>query len=130
MPLPTVEKIWHSVLHYLSNPWAALILLYLLHRLLRWAWPLLASPLVGRWEGWKARREEAEEATLHRKDPEARQARMEALGAARLALQARYDQLAEEERVRREEKRRRKTEKPHKRNITRILIIPDENKTN
>ena len=74
MPLPTVEKIWHSVLHYLSNPWAALILLYLLHRVLRWAWPLLASPLVGRWEGWKARREEAEEATLHRKDPEARQA--------------------------------------------------------
>ena len=82
------------------------------------------------WEGWKARREEAEEAALHRKDPEARQARVEALGAARLALQARYDQLAEEERVRREEKRRRKTEKPHKRNIKRILIIPDENKTN
>ena len=55
---------------------------------------------------------------------------MEALGAARLALQARYDQVAEAERVRREEKRRRKTEKPHKRNIKRILIIPDENKTN
>lgn len=111
MPLSTGTYIRYSALSYFSNPWAALILLYLLYRVNRWVWPLLASPLVERWEDWKARREQAEEAALYKKDPDAYQARVEALGVARLGMQARYDQDAEAERVRRQEKKRENKKK-------------------
>lgn len=103
-PLSTGEYVWYSALNYFSNPWAFLIFLYLLYRVYRWVGPRLTSPLVERWEDWQARREQAEEAALYKKDPDVYQAKMEALEAARLRMQASYDQDAEVERVKREEK--------------------------
>ena len=61
-----------------------------------------------RYEQWQDKREQAAEAAAYKKNPDIFQKKMETIEAARLRLQARYDEdavKAEEKRLEAEEKR-------------------------
>lgn len=110
LPLTYFEYIWYSVVRYFSNPWAFLILLYLVYRLYRLISPLIVDPIVERYNAWQEKREQYAQAAAFKKDPDAYQAKMEAMEAARMRMQARYDQDAEVERMKREQKEAMKRE--------------------
>jgi len=109
-PLSYAEYVWYSLLNYFSNPWAFLILLYLFYRLVRLIQPLIVDPMMERYNAWQEKREQLAEAAAFKKDPDAYQAKMEAMEAARMRLQARYDQDAESESRRRAELEERRRE--------------------
>merc|ERR1719436_1033908 len=102
---PTMlEYIQAWLLGYFSNPWALLILVFLLYKLTR----LLAAPLSQRWADWSTARQQRAEAAAYKKDPDLYRAKMEQLETARLRMQERYNEDAERmaEKRREEEERR------------------------
>jgi len=111
LPLSYLEYAWYSLVNYFSNPWAFLILLYIIYRLYRLISPMIMNPIMERYYAWQEKREQYAEAAAFKKDPEAYQAKMEAMEAARLRMQARYDQDAEAERIKREEAEERRRER-------------------
>merc|ERR1712060_209484 len=94
---------WYSALNYFSNPWAFLILLYLCYRIYRWISPMVTEPLADRYASWQEKREQAAEAAAMKKDPDAYRAKMEAMEAARMRMQEKYNQDADAEQLKREE---------------------------
>jgi len=102
-PLSWAEYIWYSALNYFSNPWAFLILLYLLYRVYRWISPMVTEPIADRLTSWQEKREQAAEAAAMKKDPDAYRAKMEAMEVARMRMQEKYNQDADAEQLKREE---------------------------
>jgi len=101
-PLSLAEYVWYSALNYFSNPWAFLILLYLLYRIYRWISPM--ESITERYYSWQEKREQAADAAAMKKDPDAYRAKMEAMEAARMRMQEKYNQDADAEQLKREEK--------------------------
>merc|ERR1712212_19706 len=91
----------YSALNYFSNPWAFLILLYLLYRIYRWISPM--ESITERYYSWQEKREQAADAAAMKKDPDAYRAKMEAMEAARMRMQEKYNQDADAEQLKREE---------------------------
>jgi len=102
-PLSWAEYIWYSALNYFSNPWALIILLYLVYRIYRWLSPMLTEPIADRLASWQEQRQQAAEAAAMKKDPDAYRAKMEAMESARLRMQEQYNQAAEAEQLKREQ---------------------------
>ena len=48
MGLGLLDRLWYSLLAYFSNPWALLILLFLLYKLYRHLRPILTEPVAER----------------------------------------------------------------------------------
>jgi len=98
-----------NLMVYFSNPWALLILAFLLYKLYKHVKPILTEPLLDRYYSYKEHREQQEEAAKYKKNPDEYRTKMEQMEAARMRLQQRYDVdalKAEEKRVEDEEKRR------------------------
>jgi len=102
-PLSWAEYVGYSALNYFSNPWAFLILLYLLYRVYRWISPMVTEPIADRFTSWQESREQAAEAAAMKKDPDAYRAKMEAMEVARMRMQEKYNQDADAEQLKREE---------------------------
>ena len=86
----TLEYIKYSILGYFSNPWAMLILLFLMYKLYKLISPMVSEPLTERWTQWQQRREEQAEAARYKKNPDEYKSKMEAMETARLRMQERY----------------------------------------
>merc|ERR1712106_833406 len=84
----TLDYIKYNVLGYFSNPWAMLILLFLMYKLYRLISPMITEPLAERWSQW--------------------QQKMEAMEMARLRMQERYNEDAETMAIKRMELEERK----------------------
>ena len=90
--LSIIKKLYQAwLLGYFSNPWALLILVFLLYKLTRLLAPLLAAPLSQRWADWSTARQQRAEAAAYKKDPDLYRAKMEQLETARLRMQERWD---------------------------------------
>merc|ERR1712106_1299799 len=66
----TLDYIKYNVLGYFSNPWAMLILLFLMYKLYRLISPMITEPLAERWSQWQQKREEQAEAAEYKKNPD------------------------------------------------------------
>merc|ERR1719341_1390753 len=87
----TMDYIKYNVLGYFSNPWAMLILLFLMYKLYRLISPMITEPLAERWSQWQLKREEQAEAARYKKNPDEYKSKMEAMELARLRMQERYN---------------------------------------
>jgi len=108
-PLSYLEIGYYHLLNYFSNPWAFLILLYIVYRLYRIAAPYISEPFWDWYYTWQEQKEAREEAARMKKNPEEYQAKMEAMEIARLRMQERYNddaEVAEKKRQEKEEQRR------------------------
>merc|ERR1711892_646659 len=101
----TLDYIKYNVLGYFSNPWAMLILLFLMYKLYRLISPMITEPLAERWSQWQQKREEQAEAAEYKKNPDIYKSKMEAMEMARLRMQERYNEDAETMAIKRELKR-------------------------
>jgi len=106
----TLDYIKYYVLGYFSNPWALLILAFLLYKLYRLIMPMLTEPLSERWSQWQERRELQAEAARIKKNPDEYKSKMEAMEMARLRMQERYNEDAETMAIKRMEKEEMKRE--------------------
>jgi len=105
-----LELGYYYTLNYFSNPWAFLILTYIIYRLIRMVWYLISEPLVERYSQWQEKREEMAEAARYKKNPDEYHAKMEAMEVARNRMQERYNEDAEVEAIKRVEKEERQRE--------------------
>jgi len=105
-----LELGYYYAINYFSNPWAFLILLYIIYRLTRMVWNLLSEPIAERYTEWQEKREEQAEAARYKKNPDEYHAKMEAMEVARNRMQERYNQDAEAEAIKRAEKEERQRE--------------------
>jgi len=85
----TLDYIKYYVLSYFSNPWALLILLFLMYKLYRLIGPMITEPIMERWNEWQIKREEQAEAARYKKNPDEYQSKMEAMEVARNRMQER-----------------------------------------
>jgi len=106
----TLEYIKYSILGYFSNPWAMLILLFLMYKLYKLISPMVSEPLTERWSQWQQRREEQAEAARYKKNPDEYKSKMEAMEMARLRMQERYNEDAETMAIKRKEIEEKKRE--------------------
>jgi len=106
----TLEYIKYSILGYFSNPWAMLILLFLLYKLFKVISPMVSEPLTERWSQWQQKREEQAEAARYKKNPDEYKSKMEAMEMARLRMQERYNEDAETVAIKRKELEEKKRE--------------------
>merc|ERR1712106_375796 len=104
----TLDYIKYNVLGYFSNPWAMLILLFLMYKLYRLISPMITEPLAERWSQWQQKREEQAEAAEYKKNPDIYKSKMEAMEMARLRMQERYNEDAETMAIKRMELEERK----------------------
>jgi len=98
-----------SVLTYLSNPWALLILAFLLYKIYGKMKERFLMPIYYRYEDWCEQRKIDEEAALMKKNPDEYREKMEAMERARLKLQEHYQRSTEawaEKQIALEEKKR------------------------
>jgi len=107
-PLSYAEITYYYTLNYFSNPWAFLILLYIVYRLFRISYPYVSEPLMEWYSQWQAEREARVEAARYKKNPDEFRDKMEAMETARLRMQERYNVDAEAEAIRQQEKEERK----------------------
>lgn len=105
-----MDRIWFSILGYFSNPWALLILIFLLYKLYRHLRPYVTEPISERYRQWQEQREQAADEAAYKKNPDLFHNKMEIMEAARLRLQARYDEDAIRAEEKRQEAEDRKTE--------------------
>jgi len=106
----TLDYIKYNVLGYFSNPWALLILLFLLYKLYRLVSPMITEPLLERWNQWQVQREVQAEAARYKKNPDEFKSKMEAMELARMRMQERYNEDAQVMAVKRMELEERKRE--------------------
>jgi len=105
-PEPTnLDYFLHTVKVYFSNPWMLLILAILTYKI----WRMIKPSIMERYYGWQERRKEEEYAARYHKNPDEFRDKMEAMDAARAAMQERYDRdavsWAEKQREKEERKR-------------------------
>jgi hypothetical protein len=93
----------HSMLTYFSNPWALLILAYILFKVYGKLKQTLLLPLFDRIEDWNEQRKESEEAARIKKNPDQYRAKVEGMEEARNRMQARYAEAALEWRKKQDE---------------------------
>jgi len=105
-----LEMGYYYAVNYFSNPWAFLILLYIIYRLTRIAWRLVSDPVTERYYQWQEDREVRAEAARYKKNPDEYHAKMEAMEVARRRMQERYNEDAEVEARKRAEKEERQRE--------------------
>jgi len=108
-PLSYVELAYYYTLNYFANPWAFLILLYIVYRLYRMASPYVSEPFWDWYYTYQEQKEAREEAARMKRNPEEYQAKMEAMETARLRMQERYNEdavVAERRRQQKEEEKR------------------------
>jgi len=86
----------YRVLVYLSNPWALLILAFLLYKIFRKLKNRYIDPLLDRFDEWREQQKLQAEAASIKKDPDAYRSKMEAMEQARVKLQEQYDKSAQE----------------------------------
>jgi len=94
----------YSVLSYLSNPWALLILAFLLYKIYAKCRDKFLEPLIYKYEVWKERKKMEEEAAEMKKNPDQYRSKMEAMEIARNRMQEQYKKSAEEWRERQAER--------------------------
>jgi len=99
----------YSILHYLSNPWALLILAFLIYKLYGAFRIKYINPLLDRVADWRELKKMEEEAALIKKNPDQFRSRMEQMESARAKLQEKYQQSTDQWLIKQqelEEKRR------------------------
>jgi len=109
-PLTGLEIAYYYTLNYFTNPWAFLILLYIVYRLYRIVSPQVTEPLWDWWNRWQEQREAQADAARYKKNPDEFREKMEAVEAARMRLQERYNVDAQAEALKQEEIERKKRE--------------------
>ena len=101
------QSYWDGVVNYFSNPWALLLLLYILYRLSQWLYHVvflrMTEPLLERFTMWKERRREEQEVAEIKKNPDAHMAKVKAMEAVRMRIQEKHLEEAEAARLKREE---------------------------
>lgn len=110
-PQPSnIDYFLHNMLVYLSNPWMLLVLAILTYKI----WQAIKPSIMDRYYGWQERRKEEEYAARYHKNPDEFRHKMEAMDAARAAMQDRYDRdavlWAEKQREKEERKRQQDIE--------------------
>jgi len=90
------EIIKFSVLSYLSNPWALLILAFLLYKIYGKLRDRFLEPFFYRYEEWKEKQKQQSEAAEMKKNPDQYRAKMEAMELARNRMQEQYKRSADE----------------------------------
>lgn len=110
-PEPTnLDYFLHNLMVYFSNPWMLLILAILTYKI----WQSIKPRIMQRYYGWQERRKEEEYAARYHKNPDEFRSKMEAMDAARAAMQERYDMdavsWAEKQREKEERKRQQDIE--------------------
>jgi len=85
-----------SLISYLSNPWALLILAYLLYRIYGKLKDRFVDPIYDRYDEWRERKRMNEEAAQIKKNPDQYRSKMEAMERARNRLQEQYERSTQE----------------------------------
>jgi len=95
---------------YFCNPWAFLILLFIIYKLYNRIKPHLTEPILERYENWREKREQMQEAAEYKKNPDVYRSKIEKMEEIRMRLQQKYDQEAAEAEEKRIEAEKQKTE--------------------
>jgi len=98
----------YSLLAYLSNPWALLIIAFLIYKIYGRIKQRYIDPLLDRFDEWNEQRREQAEAASIKKNPDEYRSKMEAMEVARAKLQEQYDRSTHEWMLRKSEQEEKK----------------------
>jgi len=98
----------NSVVAYLSNPWALLILAFFVYKIYNRIHAGYINPLLERFDAYQEQKRVEAEAASIKKNPDQYLSKMEAMEAARAKLQEQYDQTTKQWQIRKAEQEEKK----------------------